>query len=88
MSEKLNFLSDALNGVPRAQIQMFLETAERKGTSLVFGGSPVRGNHGEASDIDIGFGNLTLNQSDKTLKEFVKKSGNIDGAVPVEKNIK
>lgn len=47
---------------------------------MVFGGSRVRGNYREDSDLDVGFGGLTANQAQKV----VTKAGKIEGGLPLE----
>lgn len=84
INEQAKFLSEAVNGLPIEQAKIILEISKGKNTSVVFGGSRVRGNFTQNSDIDIGFGHLNSNQADKTIKQITKKSSNIDGALKLE----
>jgi hypothetical protein len=73
-------------GLSREQAQFILETA-RKGqhpTSVTFGGSRVRGNYGPASDVDIGFDELTMNQATKLIGKIRRNARETGGVMPEE----
>ena len=56
----------------------------RRNTSIVIGGSRVRGNATPKSDIDIGFGHLNPNQAGKAISQIQRNSAQIPGALQVE----
>lgn len=84
IDEQAEFLSQAVNGLPKEQAKVILEIAKNSNTSVVFGGSRVRGNFHDGSDVDIGFGNVNANKSKKIKDKIRDKSTNIDGALKLE----
>lgn len=56
----------------RSQAQALFEASFKRGTSVVIGGSRVRGDFKKESDIDIGFGSLSKRQAQRILREFRK----------------
>lgn len=61
IDEQAEFLSQAVNGLPKEQAKVILEIAKNSNTSVVFGGNRVRGNFYDDSDVDIGFGHVNAN---------------------------
>ena len=84
IDEQAEFLSKAVNGLPKEQAKIILDISKRKNTSVIFGGSRVRGNFSNVSDVDIGFGSLNSNQADKTIKQITKQSSGITNALQLE----
>lgn len=54
----------------------------------MFGGSRVRGDHHEGSDIDVGFGGLTGNSGNNAVNKITKAADGAGGGPPVERGIK
>lgn len=84
IDEQAEFLSKAVNGLPKEQAKVILEIAKNSNTSVVFGGSRVRGDFHDGSDIDIGFGHINANKAGKIIKKINDKSQNINGALNPE----
>lgn len=57
--EQAGFLAANVPGLSPPQAPSILEAGISRSSSVVFGGSRVRGNFTEASDLDVGFGNLS-----------------------------
>ena len=85
--ERAQFLSQHIPGLPVAQAKVILEMGARRNTSIVIGGSRVRGNATPKSDIDIGFGHLNPNQADKALRQIKRDSAKIPDALKVEDTV-
>ena len=52
---------------------------------MVFGGSRIRGDFQNNSDVDIGFGHINANKSKKIKDKIRDKSADIDGALSLER---
>ena len=59
-------------GLTEVQARMIMTAAFSRGSSVVFGGSRVRGNYGVDSDVDVGFGGLTSSQAGKIIQKVNK----------------
>jgi LysM repeat protein len=76
-----DFLSTHIPGLSPTQATSILDGAFTRDSSAVFGGSRVRGNFTDLSDIDVGFGALSERQAQRLI-------GAINGAghaVPMER---
>lgn len=76
-----DFLSTHIPGLSPTQATSILDGAFTRDSSAVFGGSRVRGNFTDLSDIDVGFGALSERQAQRLI-------GGINGqghAVPMER---
>ena len=81
LDAQANFLSTHIPGLTPTQASSILDSAFTRDSSAVFGGSRVRGNFTDLSDIDVGFGSLTQRQAQRVI-------GAINGeghAVPMER---
>lgn len=85
IDEQAEFLSEAVNGLPKEQAKVILEIAKNSNTSVVFGGSRVRGDFHDDSDVDVGFGHINANKSKKIKDKIRDKSADIDGALSLER---
>lgn len=47
----------------------------------MIGSSRVRGNHTDISDIDVGYGNLSIRNTQRTNKQIIEDSKNIEGVL-------
>jgi RHS repeat-associated protein len=74
VDEQVSFLVSNVPGAEAKQMRLLVEKAFEKQSSVVLGGSRVRGSSRLGSDLDVGFGNLTPNQAAK-LSERVTKTG-------------
>ncbi|MBH0331109.1 hypothetical protein ABH14_15075 [Brevibacillus brevis] len=83
VDEQLDWLENNIPGFHRGQGQILLEGAYSRNSSVVFGGSRIRGNYSETSDLDVGFDNLSPSQASKLLK----KADKVEGGLPIEKTI-
>ncbi|MFC0821352.1 nucleotidyltransferase domain-containing protein [Moraxella marmotae] len=59
--------------------------ARNSNTSVVFGGSRVRGDFHDGSDIDIGFGYINTNKSRKLKDKIRDRSDDIGDALILER---
>ena len=84
IDKQADFLSQAVNGLPKEQAKIILETAKSSNTSVVFGGSRVRGDFHNDSDVDVGFGHINATKAGKVIKKINDKSKNIDGVLDLE----
>ncbi|GLH39140.1 RHS repeat-associated core domain-containing protein [Pseudomonas moraviensis] len=78
------FLQEHLPGLPKEQAQMILEESYKKGTSVVIGGSRVRGDNHIGSDLDVGFGDINANKAGKLVKGLEKKFEGKEGFLSLE----
>jgi len=60
------YLARRIPGLSPAQAGFLLERAEP--SSVCFGGSRIRGNFCAESDLDVGFGSLSVNQANRIIK--------------------
>ncbi|MBI0394179.1 nucleotidyltransferase domain-containing protein [Acinetobacter bereziniae] len=84
LDEQAKFLSNSIEGLSVEQAKIILEAGVSKNTSIVIGGSRVRGNNSSTSDIDIGFGSLNANQAWKAIQQIQKKSNQLDSSLKLE----
>lgn len=82
--EQAAFLQEHLPGLPKEQAQMILEQSYKKGTSVVIGGSRVRGDSHPGSDLDVGFGDVNANKAGKILKDLKKSFEGKEGFLSLE----
>jgi RHS repeat-associated protein len=74
VDEQAKFLSENVPDLTQEQAKLLLTEAQSRGSSVVIGGSRIRGNHGPNSDLDVGYGSLSSNQA-KKVNEKVSKLG-------------
>jgi RHS repeat-associated protein len=67
-------------GLSREQAEVIVRGAFSRGSSVTFGGSRVRGNHGPGSDLDVGFGSLSTSQAGKVID----RASSVPGGLPME----
>jgi RHS repeat-associated protein len=75
IEEQIKFLVKEIPGLDRTQARSLLEEAFKRDSSVVFGGSRIRGNFRPDSDLDVGFGNLSTNQARTVLIKAEKEGG-------------
>jgi predicted nucleotidyltransferase len=80
-AEQIDFLVRNVPGVTTEQAAAILEQGFSRGSSVVFGGSRVRGNANVGSDVDVGFGSLTARQAQRVIKDI----NSLGFEVPLEK---
>jgi len=54
------------------QATLILEQGLKRNSTVVFGGSRIRGDFGKGSDIDVGFGSLSEKQAQRIIKNVNK----------------
>jgi hypothetical protein len=89
LDDQAALASRHVGGLSSKQAKSILQVA-RNGenpSSVVFGGSRVRGNFGPGSDVDIGFGHLNKNQARKRLSKIRHDAAKNGGLVPGEYQI-
>ena len=69
----------------RQQLQIIFDNAFARDSSVVLGGSRVRGNAGPGSDVDVGFGNPAVKNQ---VGKIIKKANAVDGGLPIEDRVK
>jgi hypothetical protein len=80
IDDQIDYLVKEIPGLEKVQARYLLEAAHSRNSSVVFGGSRIRGNYTPTSDLDVGFGQLTGTQAGKILK----KAHSIEGGLPIE----
>lgn len=66
-AEQAKFLAENVPRLSETQAKMILDKAYARNSSVVVGGSRIRGDFVVGSDIDVGFGNLNANQAGKLI---------------------
>ncbi|WP_016705038.1 RHS repeat-associated core domain-containing protein [Pseudomonas chlororaphis] len=84
IDEQVAFLKENLPDLPEAQARIILEESYKRDTSVVIGGSRVRGDNLPGSDLDVGFGGINANQAYKHLKLLSRKFEGNDNFLPLE----
>jgi RHS repeat-associated protein len=77
--EQIDHAVANIMGLTEGQARFIMEEAFKRDSSVVFGGSRVRGNATPESDLDVGFGSLSTSQASKILKK-----ANELGPLPIE----
>jgi hypothetical protein len=70
VSEQVDFLSTHVPGLSQSQATSILDNGFSRDTSVVLGGSRIRGNFNDLSDLDVGFGNLSERQAQRVIKSI------------------
>ncbi len=65
VDEQAKFLAENVPGLTQDQAKLLLSEAQKRNSSVVIGGSRVRGNHRPDSDLDVGYGNMSSTQAKK-----------------------
>lgn len=84
VDDQVNFITQHVPGLPREQAQDIVNIVFSKDSSLVIGGSRIRGDFHSESDIDIGFGGLNANQAGKLLKKLNSQYSKQEGFLTLE----
>jgi hypothetical protein len=74
IDEQAKYLAQNIPNLTEGQAKLLLEQAFQRGSSVVIGGSRVRGDYTPISDLDVGFGNLTRSQAKRVISR-VSKAG-------------
>jgi predicted nucleotidyltransferase len=72
IAEQSSFLSKHVPGLTAKQATLILDQGLKRNSTVVFGGSRIRGDFGKSSDIDVGFGNLSEKQAQRIIKNINK----------------
>ena len=83
IDDQVSWLTKNVPDLNAEQARLLLAEAHSRKSSVVFGGSRIRGNWKQGSDLDVGFGGLSPAQARKVLK----KAGAIEGGVPLEQTL-
>lgn len=83
-AEQLRHLTEHVHGLSEEQARSILDEAFSKGSSVVFGGSRVRGDFRPDSDLDVGFGSLSKSQAGKLIARQNAKFGDQPGHLQLE----
>ncbi len=78
IDEQAQFLSQNVPGLTPQQAKSILEEGFSRDSSVVLGGSRVRGDFKPASDIDVGFGNLSERQAQRVISKLNKQDGSLN----------
>lgn len=81
LDEQVDYIVQEIPGLNKEQARLLIQQAHSRNSSVVFGGSRIRGDFKPGSDLDVGFGNLTSTQAGK----IIKKADKIEGGLPIEK---
>lgn len=71
--EQVKYLVENIPGFTEKQAKFLLDEAYKRNSSVVLGGSRIRGDYKPDSDLDVGFGNLSRGQAKRTIKKVNKK---------------
>jgi hypothetical protein len=67
IDEQAEFLSQHIPDLSYEQAKAILQAGFSRNSSVVLGGSRLRGNFNDASDLDVGFGNLSERQAQRVI---------------------
>lgn len=86
ITEASDKLSQIIPGLSKDQATFILKQAFSRNSSVIFGGSRIRGNYTLTSDLDVGFGQLTSSQAGKIIKSnnAIFDAGKIEGWLKME----
>lgn len=86
ITEVSDKLSQIIPGLSKDQAIFILKHAFSRKSSVVFGGSRIRGNYIPTSDLDVGFGQLTSSQAGKIIKSnnAIFDAGKTEGWLKME----
>jgi RHS repeat-associated protein len=65
--EQVEHAVENIDGLTPDQARKLMEASFKRDSTIVFGGSRVRGDAHEGSDLDVGFGSLSASQASKIL---------------------
>ncbi len=82
--EQLQHATQNVGGLGEAQARLIMTEAFKRGSSVVFGGSRVRGNYTPTSDVDVGFGSLSPSQAGKVIDKVNTAGANDPSFLPME----
>ncbi len=77
LDEQVSFLTDNIPGLNSKQAMEILNIGFSRDSSVVFGGSRIRGDFNNSSDLDVGFGSLSQSQAQKAIKKHNKIGNNL-----------
>lgn len=80
IEEQVDYITKEIPGLSRNQARVLIEGAHSRSSSVVFGGSRVRGDFKTGSDLDVGFGGINKTQASK----IIKKAGKVEDGLPIE----
>ena len=86
INEQAEFLSKNIPGLSTDQAMNILNKGFQRDSSVVIGGSRVRGDFHDGSDIDVGFGNLSKRQTQRVIKQLNNQRQ--DGDLHLEDDIR
>ncbi|HAS6347195.1 TPA: hypothetical protein I7241_04360 [Vibrio vulnificus] len=72
ITEQSAFLSKHVPDLTTEQATLILEQGLKRDSTVVFGGSRIRGDFSKGSDIDVGFGSLSEKQAQRIIKNINK----------------
>jgi hypothetical protein len=81
VEEQVGFLSSNVPGLSSSQAKSMVDAAFSRESTVVLGGSRVRGNFTDASDLDVGWGSL----SEKQAQRVISSINNQGHDVPLER---
>jgi RHS repeat-associated protein len=70
IDEQAEFLAKNIPGLSKEQARDILQEGFKRNSSVVFGGSRVRGDFTPGSDIDVGWGNMSKSQAQDVIKKL------------------
>jgi len=82
--EQLQHATQNVGGLGEAQARMIMSEAFKRDSSVVFGGSRVRGNYTPESDLDVGFGSLSTSQAGKIIAKVNAAAADDPSFLPME----
>lgn len=77
IKEQMKYIVENIPGFTEKQANFLLEEAFRRNSSVVFGGSRIRGDYRSDSDLDVGFGGLSRRQAQRIVHK-VNKMGSLN----------
>ncbi|MES9955089.1 MAG: hypothetical protein ABW104_19820 [Candidatus Thiodiazotropha sp. 6PLUC2] len=84
IAEQSAFLSKHVPGLTTKQATLILEQGLKRNSTVVFGGSRIRGDFSIGSDVDVGFGSLSEKQAQRIIKRVNKAAEENPGFLKME----
>ncbi|RLC09399.1 MAG: hypothetical protein DRI57_22185 [Deltaproteobacteria bacterium] len=72
IEKQIQYLAENIPGITEEQARPLLEEGYKRNSSIVFGGSRVRGDYRPDSDLDVGFGSLKERQAQRVIHRINK----------------
>ena len=72
IKEQLKYIVENIPGFTEKQAKFLLEEAFKRNSSVILGGSRIRGDYRPDSDLDVGFGSLSKRKTQRVVHKVNK----------------